>query len=193
MIGFRLPVENTNHCVISDSVLLSSSLVSSVIKTMMVLVANISKYQIKSTAEWFILSNLSNTTTKKMRGIMPLLLIIMVMVYASSATHSKGYHFASSPLHSKGYHFASSALHSKGYHFASSALHSKGYHFDYKDYTGNHEHQSVDYHVGRIRRTVGQRTRCNPKIKTFCKMFKHKKVAEKFCLHVKVKHCTALD
>ena len=71
--------------------------------------------------------------------------------------------------------------------YASSAIHSKGYDF------GNHGHQSVDYHVGRIRRTVGQRTRCNPKLKTFCKMFKHKKVAEKFCLRVKVKHCTALD
>ena len=181
-----------NHCAISDSMLLSSrALVSS---AMMVLVDNISKYQIKSTAEWFILSNLSNTTTKKMRGIMPLLLIIMVMVYASSATHSKGYHFASSPLHSKGYHFASSALQSKGYHFASSAIHSKGHHFDYKDYpTGYHGHQFVDYHVARIRRTVGQRTRCNPKLKTFCKIFKHKKVTEKFCLRVKVKHCTALD
>ena len=157
------------------------------------------------------------TTIKKMKGIKSLLLI-MVMVYASSATHSKGYHvaspallskghhFASSATHSKGhhvaspalyskgYHFASSALQSKGYHFASSAIHSKGHHFDYKDYpTGYHGHQFVDYHVARIRRTVGQRTRCNPKLKTFCKIFKHKKVTEKFCLRVKVKHCTALD
>ena len=45
----------------------------------------------------------------------------------------------------------------------------------------------------RHRRTVGQRTRGTRILTPFCRMFTHGKVLQKFCLFVKVKHCTALD
>ena len=45
----------------------------------------------------------------------------------------------------------------------------------------------------RYRRMLGQRSKCVPVMKLFCKIFKHLDVSEKFCLKVPVVTCWGLD
>ena len=45
----------------------------------------------------------------------------------------------------------------------------------------------------RYRRMLGQRSKCVPVMKLFCKIFKHLDVSEKFCLEVPVVTCWGLD
>ena len=45
----------------------------------------------------------------------------------------------------------------------------------------------------RVRRMVGRRTKCLFEPKKFCTKFTHGLITKKFCLIVRIKHCSALD